>query len=61
MIASKLSAAVSPPLVLAPEPSMYVAQPSFSQMSDQRSGLTAFPNHWCAISWTTVPSRATRE
>ena len=30
-------------------------------MSCHRSGLTAFPNHWWASSWTTVDSRATLE
>jgi hypothetical protein len=30
-------------------------------MSCHRSGLTALPNHWWAISWTVVDSRATRE
>ena len=35
----------------------YVAQPSLSQMSAQRTGLTWSPIHWCASSWATVPSR----
>ncbi len=33
----------------------YVARPSFSHMSRQLSGVTESPNHWCAISWTSVP------
>ena len=32
---------------------MYVAKPSFSQMSFQRSTETESPNHWWATSWIT--------